>query len=432
MDNNLFSLFDDIPEQEEQAGNAKKSKASRKKTTTPNSSGNSNLFLFDTEPAQDTAHPEATDAGQESPDLFSGREADTTPGADDTGKAEAITADTPADTPDQSPATQPEAPEQRLPDTACETEARDIQPGNSNNENPGSPGDTLTEDTGVEPGTDNSPATGTSKDIIPGHTADTLPADKPETGENPGSIPGADIVAGRTDQEEQPADEIASAGKNDIPTTAAADPAAAQEHTADPGKSPTTPAARAASLNDISISPAGPGERGNTRDAAEDTDINAYYVGEIVSTDYSMFLSLEEKEAGAVPPAVPQQEAPAPAPAAAPDNEVQSLPEWELSKKYYTIGEVARLFDVNTSHIRFWSKEFSLKLRTTRKGDRMYTPNDIEKLRWIHELVKVKKHTIKGAREILQTQKKKVVEKIDLKDNLKELKSLLVGIQKKL
>lgn len=408
MDNNLFSLFDDIPEQEEQAGNAKKSKTPRKKTTTPNSSGNSNLFLFDTEPAQDTAHPEATDAGQESPDLFSGREADATPGPEDTGKAEAeaITANTPG----QSPATQPEAPEQRLSDMAGEAEARDIQPGNSNNENPGSPGDTLTEDTGVEPGTDNSPATDTSKDTIPGHTAD--------------------IVAGRTDQEEQPADEIASAGKNDIPTTAAADPAAAQEHTADPGKSPTTPAARAASLNDISISPAGPAERGNARDAAEDTDMNAYYVGEIVSTDYSMFLSLEEKEAGAVPPTVPQQEAPAPA--AAPDNEVQSLPEWELSKKYYTIGEVARLFDVNTSHIRFWSKEFSLKLRTTRKGDRMYTPNDIEKLRWIHELVKVKKHTIKGAREILQTQKKKVVEKIDLKDNLKELKSLLVGIQKKL
>lgn len=87
---------------------------------------------------------------------------------------------------------------------------------------------------------------------------------------------------------------------------------------------------------------------------------------------------------------------------------------------------------MNTSHIRFWSKEFNLKLRTTRKGDRMYTPDDIEKLRWIHELVKVKKHTIKGAREILQTQKKKVVEKIDLKDNLKELKSLLIGIQKKL
>ena len=427
MDNNLFSLFDDIPEQEEQAGNAKKNKASRKKTTTPNSSGNSNLFLFDTEPAQDTVHPETTDAGQESPDLFSGREADATPGPEDTEKAEApaITADTPADTPDQSPATQPEAPEQRLPDTAGEAKARDIQPDNSNNENPGSPGDTLTEDTGVEPGTDNSPATGTSKDTIPGHTADTLPADKPETGENPGSIPGADIVAGRTDQEEQPADAITSAGKNDIPTTAAA-----QEHTADPGKSPTTPAARAASLNDISISPAGPAERGNARDAAEDTDMNAYYVGEIVSTDYSMFLSLEEKEAGAVQPPVPHQEAPAPA--AAPENEVQSLPEWELSKKYYTIGEVARLFDVNTSHIRFWSKEFSLKLRTTRKGDRMYTPNDIEKLRWIHELVKVKKHTIKGAREILQTQKKKVVEKIDLKDNLKELKSLLVGIQKKL
>ncbi len=426
MDNNLFSLFDDIPEQEEQAGNAKKSKAPRKKTTSPNSPGNSNLFLFDTEPAQDTTLPEATEAEQESPDMFSGREDDAAPAPGDTGKAEApdLTADAPAVIPDHFPAPKPAAPERDLFGTTGEAEARDIQPDNDSNEHTGGPGDTLTEDTGIDPGTDSSTVMDTPEDTIPGHTADTLLTDKPE------SIPEPDIDTGITGRE-QHGDATASADKNDMPA-AAGDPAAAQEHTADPGKSQAAPAARAASLNDISISPAGPGERGNTRDASEDTDMNAYYIGEIVSTDYSMFLSLEEQAADPGPEPAVAQGPEASASPAAPGNEVQSLPEWELSKKYYTIGEVARLFDVNTSHIRFWSKEFSLKLRTTRKGDRMYTPNDIEKLRWIHELVKVKKHTIKGAREILQTQKKKVVEKIDLKDNLKELKSLLVGIQKKL
>jgi DNA-binding transcriptional MerR regulator len=114
------------------------------------------------------------------------------------------------------------------------------------------------------------------------------------------------------------------------------------------------------------------------------------------------------------------------------ETDVASLPEWNLNKKYYTIGEVAKLFEVNTSHIRFWSKEFDFKLRTTRKGDRMYTVEDIDKLRLIHELVKVKKHTIKGAKELLSTNKKKVVEKVDLKAQLKDLKSLLLGIQNKL
>ncbi len=111
---------------------------------------------------------------------------------------------------------------------------------------------------------------------------------------------------------------------------------------------------------------------------------------------------------------------------------IAPLPEWELQKKYYTIGEVATLFNVNTSHIRFWSKEFNFRLRTTRKGDRMYTAQDIQKLRLIHELVKVKKHTIKGAKEILSVNKKKVVEKIDLKEQLKDLKALLIGIQNKI
>src|SRR5690606_5247789 len=93
-------------------------------------------------------------------------------------------------------------------------------------------------------------------------------------------------------------------------------------------------------------------------------------------------------------------------------NDVPALPAWHLTKQYYTIGELANLFQVNTSHIRFWSKEFKFKLRTNRKGDRHYTVDDINKLRVIYDLVKIKKHTIKGAREKLLFEKKQVIQHI--------------------
>jgi len=112
--------------------------------------------------------------------------------------------------------------------------------------------------------------------------------------------------------------------------------------------------------------------------------------------------------------------------------EVTPLPEWNLDKKYYTIGEVAQLFAVNTSHIRFWTNEFKLKPRTTRKGDRLYSPKDIAELRLIHHLVKEKKHTIKGAREKLKAEKTGVNNKLDLKESLLELKSTLLKIREQL
>lgn len=112
--------------------------------------------------------------------------------------------------------------------------------------------------------------------------------------------------------------------------------------------------------------------------------------------------------------------------------EVTPLPEWQLDKKYYTIGEVAQLFAVNTSHIRFWTNEFKLKPRTTRKGDRLYSPKDISELRLIHHLVKEKKHTIKGAREKLKAGKEGVNKKLDLKEALTDLKDMLIQIKEQL
>lgn len=115
------------------------------------------------------------------------------------------------------------------------------------------------------------------------------------------------------------------------------------------------------------------------------------------------------------------------------DSEVEKdLPEWELNKKYYTIGEVAKLFEVNVSHIRFWTTEFRIKTRTTRKGDRLYTPKQIGELRLIHHLVKVKKHTLKGAKEVLQQGSTQLEKKLDLKDELQKLYQLLSEVRENL
>lgn len=67
-------------------------------------------------------------------------------------------------------------------------------------------------------------------------------------------------------------------------------------------------------------------------------------------------------------------------------------------KNYYSIGETAAMFKVRTSHIRFWTVQFGLKMRTTRKGDRLYTPENIEQLKVIHHLVKEQGFTIAGAK----------------------------------
>jgi len=73
--------------------------------------------------------------------------------------------------------------------------------------------------------------------------------------------------------------------------------------------------------------------------------------------------------------------------------------EKEIEKIYYTIGEVAEMFQVNTSHIRFWSNEFDvIKPSTNKKGNRLYTQSDIENLKKIYHLVKEKGFTLKGAK----------------------------------
>ena len=75
-----------------------------------------------------------------------------------------------------------------------------------------------------------------------------------------------------------------------------------------------------------------------------------------------------------------------------------------LTKLYYSIGEVADMLDVNTSLIRFWEKEFStIKPKKNKKGNRLYTVKEIQKIDRIYVLVKEQGYTLDGARKALKS-----------------------------
>lgn len=131
----------------------------------------------------------------------------------------------------------------------------------------------------------------------------------------------------------------------------------------------------------------------------------------------------EEKEKEAVVAAAPQPKK---------KKETGILQGWEGDKQYYSIGEVAALFKVKTSHIRFWTNEFAMKVRTTRKGDRLYTPEQIKEIRVIYHLVKEQGFTINGAKTKLKASKKVSVESVDLKTALLQLRNKLLTMRNNL
>lgn len=104
--------------------------------------------------------------------------------------------------------------------------------------------------------------------------------------------------------------------------------------------------------------------------------------------------------------------------------------EKDTEKLYYTIGEVAELFDVNTSLIRFWEKEFDLiKPHKNKKGNRLFTKADIESFRQIYYLVKERGFTLEGARKKMRGSKDETVQVIQTIDRLKELRTKLVALK---
>jgi DNA-binding transcriptional MerR regulator len=100
-----------------------------------------------------------------------------------------------------------------------------------------------------------------------------------------------------------------------------------------------------------------------------------------------------------------------------------------FSKQYHPISEVAIMFGVNISLLRYWEKEFDIiKPRKNRKGDRLFRPADIKNLKLIYHLLKEKKYTIKGAKDFLK-KGNKVSEKFESVEVLKNIRVMLLELK---
>ena len=98
-------------------------------------------------------------------------------------------------------------------------------------------------------------------------------------------------------------------------------------------------------------------------------------------------------------------------------------------KQYYSIGEVAAMFRVNTSLIRYWENEFDiLEPRKNRKGDRFFKPADIKNLQLIHDLLRRRKFTIEGAKDYIRRERQ-AHEKYEMIASLQKLRVFLLELK---
>src|SRR5690606_2944132 len=93
--------------------------------------------------------------------------------------------------------------------------------------------------------------------------------------------------------------------------------------------------------------------------------------------------------------------------------------EREINKLYYTMGEVTAMFGVNASQIRFYEREFDIiQPKKNKKGNRLFTPEDIANIKIIFNMVKDKGYTVQGSREYIRANNN------DVKDNQRVIESL--------
>ncbi len=105
----------------------------------------------------------------------------------------------------------------------------------------------------------------------------------------------------------------------------------------------------------------------------------------------------------------------------------------ELTKLYYSIGEVADIFGVAPSLIRYWEAEFpSLRPAKNNRGERKYTQKDIETIKSIYHLLKEKGFTIEGAKKELDTQKSQAKEQSAIIKKLKDLRKNILNLRTEL
>ena len=101
-----------------------------------------------------------------------------------------------------------------------------------------------------------------------------------------------------------------------------------------------------------------------------------------------------------------------------------------IEKLYYSIGEVAKILNVNVSLVRFWEKEFDiLQPKKNKKGNRMFTVADFENLKLIFHLIKERGFTLEGAKNKLKENKEDTINNFEIISRLKEIRSFLVELK---
>lgn len=107
--------------------------------------------------------------------------------------------------------------------------------------------------------------------------------------------------------------------------------------------------------------------------------------------------------------------------------------EKEIEKLYFSIGEVAEMFSVAPSLIRFWESEFDIiKPKKNRKGNRQFTKEDIDNVRTIYHLVKEKGFTLQGAKEMLRNDNGAVRDKMEMIDSLRRVRAFMAELRDKM
>ena len=107
--------------------------------------------------------------------------------------------------------------------------------------------------------------------------------------------------------------------------------------------------------------------------------------------------------------------------------------EAKVEKLYYTIGEVAGMFNVNTSLIRFWEKEFDIiKPKKNKKGNRFFTQKDIDNFHIIYHLVKENGMTLKGAKKKIKENKEDTEHNFEIIKSLESIKDMLIDVRESL
>lgn len=105
----------------------------------------------------------------------------------------------------------------------------------------------------------------------------------------------------------------------------------------------------------------------------------------------------------------------------------------EIEKVYYRIGEVAEMFGVNVSLIRYWEKEFDIiKPFRNKKGNRFFTKQDVDNFHLIYHLVKERGFTLHGAREKLKANRDDVTANHEVVKTLQQMRTFLMELKQNL